>query len=133
MSGIKGFVFVTAGKVTFNVDWNKQDERTTTEFTEDPDRGRGGHPDGCPVHARSVEPGGAGDAAGADRGGPDSGHADRLRFNHQAMDRRDLQPADADQPDLSSARPTSGRLDAAITNLAATGQWPPTRPAVRRC
>ena len=32
MNGIKGFRFVTAGKVTFQTHWNKQDERTTTDF-----------------------------------------------------------------------------------------------------
>ena len=29
----KGFQFVTAGKVKFDLDWNKQDVRTTTTFT----------------------------------------------------------------------------------------------------
>jgi hypothetical protein len=30
--GIKGFRYVTTGKVTYTVDWNKQDERSTTDL-----------------------------------------------------------------------------------------------------
>ncbi|HWJ05392.1 MAG TPA: CRTAC1 family protein [Steroidobacteraceae bacterium] len=32
MNGIKGVKFVTGGKVQFEMDWNKQDERTTIDF-----------------------------------------------------------------------------------------------------
>jgi hypothetical protein len=34
MGGIKGFKFMTAGTVTLRFDWDKQDERTTTDFTK---------------------------------------------------------------------------------------------------
>jgi hypothetical protein len=32
MNGIKGFRFTSSGQVTFQTHWNKQDERTTTDF-----------------------------------------------------------------------------------------------------
>ncbi len=87
MNGIKGFVFVTAGKVTFDVDWNKQDHRTTTEFTKIQIGVPGGHPAGVPFTLDPSNPAVQG-MPPAHRGGPDSGRADRLQFNHQEMDRR---------------------------------------------
>ena len=75
MNGIKGFVFVTAGKVTFDVDWNKQDHRTTTEFTKIQIGVPGGHPAGVPFTLDPAKTAVKG-MPPADRGGPDSGRDD---------------------------------------------------------
>ena len=122
MNGIKGFVFVTAGKVTFDVDWNKQDavprrslRRSRSGFVAAPCR--------CPVHARSVEPGGARDAAGADRGGPDSGHADRLQSTTKKWTVVIYSQLTETSPTVFSEAYISVDSTAAITNLASTGQW----------
>jgi hypothetical protein len=44
----KGFQFVTAGKVKFDLDWNKQDVRTTTSFTRIEIGAGGRHPADLP-------------------------------------------------------------------------------------
>lgn len=48
MGGIKGFRFVTSGKVTFQLDWNKQDTRTVTEFRRIQIGARAINPQGLP-------------------------------------------------------------------------------------
>ena len=70
------------------------------------------HPDACALHARSGRSDSARHAARADDAGRYPGHADRLRRSHAAVDRRDPDAADADEPECLQRGLRAGRFDA---------------------
>jgi hypothetical protein len=128
MNGIKGFRFVSAGKVTFDMDWNKQDTRTTTDFRRIQIGAGALKPKGLPFTLDPTNP--------AVRGMPPRPTKQEqipvMQIGYNATTRQWTlilwTQLSETSPGVFSEAYVKVDSTAAITGLAATGLWPSDRP-----
>jgi hypothetical protein len=128
MNGIKGFRFVSTGKITFDMDWNKQDTRTTTDFRRIQIGASGFKPAGLPFTLDPANP--------AVRGMPLAPTTQsqipvmQIGFNATSNQWNLILWTQLSEtsPGVFSEAYVEVDSTAAITNLAPTGLWPSDRP-----
>jgi hypothetical protein len=128
MNGIKGFKFVTPGKVTFNMDWNKQDTRTVTDFRRIQIGANAFKPAGLPFTLDPSNP--------AVRGMPPppttQSHIPVMQIGYNATSNEWTlilwTQLSETSPGVFSEAYVLVDSTASITNLRGTGLWPSDRP-----
>jgi hypothetical protein len=128
MNGIKGFRFVSTGKITFDMDWNKQDTRTTTDFRRIQIGANSMKPSGLPF---TLDP-----ANTAVRGMPPppttQAEIPAMQIGYNATSQQWTlilwTQLSETSPGVFSEAYVEVASTAAITNLAPTGLWPSDRP-----
>jgi hypothetical protein len=127
MNGIKGVRFVSTGSVTFEMDWNKQDERTTIDFKRIKIGANGFSPTAIPFTLNPSNP--------AVRGLPPNPTTQEdiplMQIGYNATTGQWTLVIWTQLSDTSPNVFSEAYLDvdstSAITNLAATGLWPSDR------
>lgn len=124
MNGIKGFRFVTSGKVKFDIDWNKQDTRKTTDYNKIQIGASGWHPPGA---AFTLDP--ANSAVYGLARAPTTQSAIpvmQIGFNPATKNWTVViwSQLTATSPNVFSEAYVLVDSTAAISNLAGTGFWP---------
>jgi hypothetical protein len=128
MNGIKGFRFVTTGKVTFDMDWNKQDTRNTTDFWRIRIGAGGIKPNGLPF---TLDPANAA-VHGLPPAPTEQSQLPLMQIGYNPTSKQWTlvlwtQLSETGKPVFSEAY-VEVDSTAAITNLAGTGLWPSDRP-----
>ena len=129
MGGIKGFRFVTPGKVTYAVDWNKQDERSTTELWRIQIGSKALRPAAIPFTLDPADP----DVRGMPPAPTKQWQVPVMQIGYDAAARRWTTvirtKLSSTSPGVFSEAYLQVESTDSITNLAETGFWPSDRAA----